>query len=615
MTEYRELNIDEIEVLERQGCSAEDWTRISVAEGFLPERLRRVEFFGDVHLGANDGTIEVSKGFLKPCGISDATLRNVTVGDGCLVERVGNYISNYVIGDGCHISNVALIETTEGATYGENNLVSVLNEAGAGNVVIFHGLSSQLAALMVRYADDQELTLALRRMIEEELQATLPDCGTIGNGVKITNTAEVVNTIVGDDCEISGATRLSDCTILSSPNNSAYIGAGIIAESTIVDEGASVTGGVKLQDCFIGEACQISNGFSASASVFFANSVMANGEACAALCGPFSASHHKSSLLIGIQLSFYNAGSATNFSNHAYKMGPIHYGELERGSKTASGAHLLLPAHIGSFSMCMNKIQSHPNTTDFPFSYVIGEGKDTYIVPGRNLGTVGIFRDVHKWPKRDQRPQSGRKSMVRFEWLSPFTAQQILAGKGALEDVQVQCGVLAQEYPLQGALIRRSSLEKGLRYYDLALRLFMGMALEQRRASGVDAEPGSEGVGEWNDLCGLLAPKSTVEQLVSDVKSGDIASVDELQARFATIQQSYVAYQWAWAYPLILDHYELQELWEADETRILNDYQKAKQEWLQLIKRDAEKEYALGDVDSEALSSFLKQIDETNKNS
>jgi hypothetical protein len=68
-----------------------------------------------------------------------------------------------------------------------------------------------------------------------------------------------------------------------------------------------------MQDCYVGEACQLSNGFTAASSVFFANSYMSNGEACAAFCGPFTASHHKSSLLIGGQFSFYNAGSATNF--------------------------------------------------------------------------------------------------------------------------------------------------------------------------------------------------------------------------------------------------------------------------------------------------------------
>lgn len=609
MTEYRALTIDEIERLEHQACTAEDWTRIMVAEGFLPERLKRVELYGDVHLGANDGYIAVSDGFRKPCGITDATLHNVTIGDNCLVERIGNHIDGYTIGDNCYISNVALIETTGGATFGEDNLISILNEAGDGNLVIFHGLSSQLAALMVIHADDRELFLAIRRMVREEVQRTLPDQGTIGVGVKLVNTTEVVNTIVGDGCEISGAMRLSDCTIQSTPSNPVYIGAGVVAESVVVDQGASLTSGVRLQDCFVGEACQLSNGFAAAASAFFANSYMANGEACAAFCGPFSASHHKSSLLIGANLSFYNAGSATNFSNHAYKMGPIHYGTLQRGTKTASGAHLLLPAQIGAYSVCLNKITNHPDTRSLPFSYIIGEGEHTYIVPGHNLATVGLYRDVCKWPKRDQRPQGGRKSLISQEWLSPYTVSAILHGRCILEDLQLQCGVLAAVYPYHGALIRRSSLEKGMRFYELALRLFCGQALLQRREAGVSAEPSSSvGEGEWTDLSGLLLPVSEEERLIADIKSGDLESTADVENRFSSIHKAFAAYQWAWARPLILERYDLHELYDRDEQVILADYDEARNQWLSLIRKDAEREMAMGDVEPATLEAFLKTL-------
>ena len=198
--------------------------------------------------------------------------------------------------------------------------------------------------------------------------ATSPDMATIGNRVKIVNTKEITNTVVYDDCEIAGAARLSDCTLMSNSDASVYIGTGVICENSIISNGSAITNSVKMQDCFVGEACKLSNGFTAAGSVFFANSYMANGEACAAFCGPFTASHHKSSLLIGGQFSFYNAGSATNFSNHAYKMGPMHYGTLERGSKTASGAYILMPAHIGAFSVCFGKLMYHPDTRSLPFS-------------------------------------------------------------------------------------------------------------------------------------------------------------------------------------------------------------------------------------------------------
>ena len=348
---YRALTDNEIFILENNNCWAEDWSKIEVDEdGFQPKFLHRVIFYGDIRLGAFEKNVEVSKGFFKHSGINDATLRNVTVGNNCLIEKIGNYIHNYTIGDDCLIANVSVMETTEGATYGQGNVISVLNEAGDGNIIMFPELSSQFAALMVKYFKDKDLKNAIRRLVSEEIACLTPSVSTIGNNVKIVNSKEITNTIIHNDCEISGASRLCDCTILSSEHANVYIGTGVICENSIISEGSSIINSAKIQDCFIGETCHIANGFTASQSVFFANSYMANGEACAAFCGPFSVSHHKSTLLIGGMYSFYNAGSATNFSNHAYKMGPLHYGTLERGCKTASGSHIVMPATIGSFS-------------------------------------------------------------------------------------------------------------------------------------------------------------------------------------------------------------------------------------------------------------------------
>jgi len=389
MKQYRQLTSEEVLILKENSCWAEDWSRVVVADGFLPNFFHRVMFYGDIQLGTFDKQVEVSSGFTKHAGINDATLRNVTVGDNCLIEKVGNFINNYTIGADCYISNICTMETTEGATYGEGHLVSVLNEMGDGNVILFTELNSQLAAFMVKHFNDRQLKETIHRMVKEDVKLTNPERGTIGNGVKIINTKEITNTVVCDDCEISGASRLSDCTIMSSKDDSVYIGTGVICENSIISNGCSITNSVKMQDCFVGEACQITNGFTAEASIFFANSFMANGEACAAFCGPFSASHHKSSLLIGGEFSFYNAGSNTNFSNHAYKMGPLHYGTLERGTKTASGSYVLMPATIGAFSVCFGKLMHHPDTRCLPFSYLMAYGDTMYLVPGRNITTVG----------------------------------------------------------------------------------------------------------------------------------------------------------------------------------------------------------------------------------
>ena len=268
MRDYRQLTQEEIDVLERNSCWAENWGQVKVAEEFSPYGFHRVIFYGDIRLGVFEKQVEVTKGFTKHAGINDATLRNVTVGDNCLIEKVGNFINNYTIGDDCYISNICTLETTEGATYGEGHSISVLNEMGDGNLLLFHDLNSQLAAFMVKHFNDKQLKDTITRLINEEIRFTQPERGTIGNGVKIINSKEITNTVVKDDCEINGASRLSDCTILSSKDASVYIGTGVICENSIISNGCSITNSVKMQDCFVGSRRSIISGRTAADTMY-----------------------------------------------------------------------------------------------------------------------------------------------------------------------------------------------------------------------------------------------------------------------------------------------------------------------------------------------------------
>ena len=573
MEAYRQLTPLEIDILENNVCWAEDWQRVMVAETFKPYNFHRVMFYGDIRLGSFDKQVEVTKGFFKHSGINDATLRNVTVGNDCLIEKVGNYINNYTIGNDCFISNISTLETTDDATFGEGSTISVLNEMGDGNVTIFRNLNSQLAAFMVKHAQDKALRQQLTQMIEDELRVQRPERGLIGNNVKIINTKDITNTIIKGDCEINGAARLLECTIMSSRDASVYI-------------------------------------FTAEASLFFANSFMANGEACAAFCGPFSASHHKSSLLIGGQFSFYNAGSNTNFSNHAYKMGPLHYGTLERGTKTASGAYILMPATIGAFSVCFGKLMNHPDMRKLPFSYLMAYGETMYIVPGRNITTVGLYRDIKKWPKRDKRSKQSRKSIINFDWLSPFTVGEIVEGIKILKALREASGDNVTTYNYHEYVINATSLRKGLKYYDIALRIYMGAVLKRAQKEGFFERPASKvGEGRWNDLSGLLLPESEELRLIDDIKNGNIDNIQQILDRFVEINDRYSDYRWAWSYQLILDYYRISEITPADVERIHEDYVKARRAWIAEIRKDAEKEYAMGDVEQEVYDDFLSKLD------
>ena len=612
MNDYRPLTSEEIEVLKSNDCWAEDWTSINVSEDFKPNYMHRVMLYGEVNIGAFNKNVEVSQGFVKHSGINNATLRNVTIGDDCLIENVGNFINNYTIGDDCYISNISTMETTEGATFGEGNLVSVLNEVGEGNVILFSDLNSQLAAFMVKHFSDKELKENIRQLIKTDIENKAPERGQIGCNVKIVNTKEITNCVINDLCEVNGASRLSDCTLLGSVHGNVYVGTGVIIENSIIAEGSSVINSVKIQDCFVGEACQLSNGFTASASVFFANSYMSNGEACAAFCGPFTASHHKSSLLIGGMFSFYNAGSATNFSNHAYKMGPMHWGILERGSKTASGAYLLMPATLGSFSVCFGKLMHHPNTRNLPFAYLIADGDKMFLIPGRNITTVGLYRDIKKWPKRDLRAPENRKSIVNFDWLSPFSVGEILKGKKILENLREVTGDNVSQYLYHEYIIPATSLHKGIKYYDIALRIYMGAVLKRvlKRDPAITPPATQVGTSDWDDLSGLLLPVSEEERIVNDLKEGNIESIQQLIERFEEIDTNYRQYQWAWTYKMICDYYGIPEITLEDANRIHEDYIKARRSWIAEIKKDAEKEFAMGDVEEEVFRNFVNSLNQ-----
>ena len=64
MNSYRHLTQVEIDTLEKNGCWAEDWQRVMVAQDFSPYNFHRVVFYGDIILGKFDKQVEVSPGFM-----------------------------------------------------------------------------------------------------------------------------------------------------------------------------------------------------------------------------------------------------------------------------------------------------------------------------------------------------------------------------------------------------------------------------------------------------------------------------------------------------------------------------------------------------------------------
>ncbi|WP_441294672.1 DUF6819 domain-containing protein [Hoylesella marshii] len=116
------------------------------------------------------------------------------------------------------------------------------------------------------------------------------------------------------------------------------------------------------------------------------------------------------------------------------------------------------------------------------------------------------------------------------------------------------------------------------------------------------------GADTWIDLSGLLMPEVEERRLAEEIRQGIVTDVEELADRFLDSYHRYEDYLWAYAYELMKEYYQLDALAGEDLDRIRQDCRQAHDEWLALIRRDAEKEFALGDVEEETRSRFLASL-------
>ena len=553
----RKLTSTEISTLESQACTCADWSKVSVTENFSTKYVKHVHFSGDIELGAFEKDITAKGGISRHSGIFHATLHNCKVGNNVFINKINCYIANYNIGDDSFIENTELIFTDGATSFGNGVEVALLNESGGREILITDQLSSHLAYIMAIYRHRSKCIERIRDIIRTYSNSVSSTVGEIGKNVKIINCGRIENMRIGDYATIEEASNLTNGSINSNQYDPVYIGQNVIAKNFIVSSGATITDASLVENSFIGQGVQIGKHFSIYDSVYFCNCQGFHGEACAIFGGPYTVTHHKSSLLIAGMFSFLNAGSGSNQSNHMYKLGPMHQGVVERGSKTTSDSYILWPAKVGAFSLVMGRHTQHSDTSSLPFSYLIENDDATFIVPGVNLKSVGTIRDAQKWPKRDRRKDPHKLDCINFNLLSPYTIQKMYAGIDVLKSLQALSGETSSTYSYQSTKITNTALRHGLQYYGMAIEKFLGNSLikklENTKFKSVEevreqlAPTTPIGLGEWVDLSGLIAPKSCVSEMLNDIENGVLNTIDEINGRLSQMHSMYYEYEWTWA--------------------------------------------------------------------
>ena len=430
--------------------------------------------------------------------------------------------------------------------------------------------------------------------------------GDVSNGVHIINCGIMRNVKIGPYASLEGVSKLVNGSINSSASDPVVIGQGVILEDFIVCSGTRITDSTLISNCFIGQGCILDKHYSAVESVFFANCQGLHGEACSIFAGPYTVSHHKSTLLISGLFSFMNAGSGSNQSNHLYKLGPIHQGVIERGAKTTSDSYLLWPSRIGAFSLVMGRHYRHSDTTDFPFSYLIEDKDESRLVPGINLQSIGTIRDSQKWPKRDRRKDPNLLDLINFNLLSPYTIQKMIKGRAILLELLNASGETAPFYSYHGMVVKNSALIRGIDLYEKAIWKFLGNSLitriqrkalnsieDIRKVLRKDTPIGSG--CKWLDLTGMICPSDAINQLLDSIENSTIHSLEEINASIRSIHENYYTYEWSWAVDVIEDFYgvHVKDFTPQNIIEITQKWMKAVLDIDNLLYNDARKEFSL----------------------
>lgn len=585
---YRALTKIEIEQLKSQHCQAESWQYVQVGSEFNTNTIWHSNFSGQVKLASFNKVFEMSDGSKKHAGIYHAHIHNCTIGANVYIAQVKNRIANCDIEDGVYIEAINSILAEGESFFGNGTSVAVLDETGSRTIKIFAGLSAQSAYFQAIYKHSIKSSMQLARLIDSHCESLKSTRAQIGSSAYIVNCGTIKNTIIGPYAKFDGLALLENATIESSEKAPSIIGSGVIARDFIMATGSVLTDAVQIERCYIGQGSVLSKQFSAIDSVFFANCQAFHGEAVSVFAGPYTVTHHKSTLLIGGMFSFFNAGSGSNQSNHMYKLGPIHYGVVDRGSKMASDSYIPWPSRVGCFSVIMGKHKNKLDSSSFPFSYVIADGTCTNLIPGINLQSIGTFRDAAKWQSRDMRTDSNHLDLIEWRLFNPYVISQVVNGLCKLKAIS---GLIKDPYFPADNLsdnisIKDSSVQRGIELYQMALDLYLGDAVLSRLEANKSIEITKQALISWVDMAGSVYPLEQVQSILAQLSRNEINSYSAFEYELKNAA-GIVEMEWAFVSALLMAEYGI-----CNTKQVLSRWIDAKRKLEQLILTDAKKEFA-----------------------
>ena len=560
---FRTLIGNEIELLKQQGNVAEDWTLVRVCDPFDATLLRNNTFMGHVNIGCMEPGC-IADGDLKlPEGIYNSMLSEATVGDHCALHHV-RMLSGYTVGDRCLLFNIGEMTATAPDTKNDYKWIEPMNENGGRRILPFSGMTIGDAYLWAKYRDHAKMVERLDEMTRQRLATTEGSYGHVGDCCVIKNTPTLHNVVVLSDQE--APSRIEDCIVLADGvvGYGCTCEYGCIAMRFVLGEHVHLEFGVRLNDTVVGD-----------------NSTIARCEVGNNIIFPAHEQHHNNSFLIASLIMGQSnmAAGCTVGSNHN---GRTADNEIVAGRGFWPGLCTSLK-HSSSFaSYCLLAKGSYPAelSITLPFALVNNNTSKNRleVMPAYwwMYNMYALNRNITKFAKRDKRKKKAQH--IVFTPFAPDTAEEIINGRMLLKYWTEQA-YLKFDKDKERVEVLAYGMEKGKRpvlvlkaaegykaYEEMLIYYAMGVLSGDDLNTPLPEASLGEGEREreWVNLGGQLVPQSCLDELIAQIENGEVASWDDIHARYN---------QWWEEYPVLCRRHAYKVLCELSQCRKLTEEQ------------------------------------------
>ncbi len=470
---YRPLSPAEIEVLEKNGNSCDDWSKIMVEPAFVPERIYRSVFMGDVYLPAFFGTLLLPGDVSFQTGIYDSLVHNCII-ENALVYRVA-MLSNAIVRRGAVVQNVGSFVGTGKINYMMGTGITVGNEMGGRMVYVIPEITTDLVDVQLFHKADAATEAAFK----EQLMAHRDECdmpySIVGKGAVVSNTNIVRNSWIGEHARVEGAAKIRNSIIMSSLEHSTHVYDSVILENSNLQMGVSVHTGAEVQRSVLMERCKVGSKAIVKSSIVAPCCHIEEAEVNCSYVGPMTQMHHHSLLIAALwPEGCGNLGYGANVgSNHTGRM-PDQEIMPGQGMFFGLGVNIKFPANYreSPFTLVASGVTTLPQRLKFPFSLIRSgdpqlmgvPARLNEIIPGWNYAknAYAMDRNAYKYALRGK----GAVAPSFYNMFSAETARCVFDAYNRLQGVAVRDLYTRREIDGLGENFMRESVRQdALRAY------------------------------------------------------------------------------------------------------------------------------------------------------